>query len=499
MIPTLQPSDNGSNSSNFIRINVDNYVSKEAQLNRNIQSYYLMAKSIVSKVSETDKKKKKLVLVVDDEPLTFQLIDEFLQEAGLNCEVITALSGQKAFDIATSVLPDLIITDWLIPEIDGLELIKKLKSNPVTKDVPIIMATGMIVPNEEVDFVLQSGALDYLRKPLDYAELSARVKAALAAGDSLREIKQQRESIHIKDQFVNFLIDTAPNPIFYQDKWGRFLGCNNKFELLFNKAKEEIIGKHAGEFLSKPIADVMEMHIASPLECGHLQNFKIELARPEGNKYLLFFFVGFGNATVDGVIGSITDITEIVQSSTDSLTRLEICHKKEKEQIASSVEKLQTELDFKHRELAMHLELLIHSRNVKEKLVEAVNKLQPYLTSDGKPKLFSLLKQLKWEINEEVDLNIEKKFDEANTELYSFLEKCCPEITRNEKRLCAYLKMNHCASDVAKITGKSLNSINVGLARLRAKLRLPNTKDLRMYLNEFDLPRVGPVTSANFS
>ncbi len=159
-------------------------------------------------------------------------------------------------------------------------------------------------------------------------------------------------------------------------------------------------------------------------------------------------------------------------------------HKIEEEKFMNEVEKLQTELDFRHRELAMHLELLIHSRNVKEILVEEVRKLLPYLTPEGNSKLYAFQKYLQWELHEEDGLNIEKKFDEVHAGLYAILEKSCPEITKNEKRLCAYLKMSHGASDIAKITNKSLNSINVGFARLRIKLKLPNTKDLRTYLNE---------------
>ncbi len=486
MTPTSTPKKNGA-PSGFFRSYPESYFKQDAQISRTIRSFYLLAKSVVLKVSGIENnKKRRLILVVDDEPLTFWLIDEFLQEANLNFEMKTAITAENAYDVARAITPDLIITDWLLPEMDGLELIRKLKSNPATRDIPIIMATGVVASNEEFDLVLKTGAIDYIRKPLDYGELSSRVKAAFTLSDSLKEVKHQRDSIHIKNQFVNFLIESAPNPIFYMDKWGRLMGCNKNFELLFAKTKEEIVGKHVEDILSKPIADILEGHFSTLMVCDCIDKFEMELSTAEGPRHLLFSFSGFGNTSVEGAIGSITDVTEIVQSGKETISRLEITHRKEKEQINSSVEKLQTELDFKQREAAMQLQLLIHSRNVKEKLIEGVNKLQPYLTPEGKSKLFSLLKQLKWEVNEEDDLGIEKKFDEANAGLYSLLEKCCPEITKNEKRLCAYLKMNHCASDIAKITDKSLNSINVALARLRAKLQLPNTKDLRIYLNEFD-------------
>lgn len=487
MIPILPSSKDQRPIMNFPGFKGNSGLSHDAQITRTIRSFYLLAKSVVSKISDIEKKKKKLILVVDDEPLTFQLIEEMLQEANLNFEIQTATSSERGLEIAIATKPDLIITDWLLPEVDGVELIRKLKAEHTTNEIPVILVTGMIATNEELDTILQAGALDYLKKPLDYGELSARVKAALALGDSLKEIKHQKESLRIKDQFVNFLIEAAPNPIFYQDKEGRFLGCNKHFEQLFRRTKNEIIGKLASDFLSKGVYEKLELHFASLRESGFIQKFEIELPLAEGNKHLLFLFSGFGNSTIDGVIGSITDVTEIIQSSRDTLTQLEITHKNEKDQITSSVERLTTELDFKHREVAMHLELLIHSRNVKEKLVEGVNKLQPFLNNEGKSKLFSLLEQLQWELSEEVDLNIEKKFDETNSGFYALLEQGCPEITKNEKRLCAFLKMNHGASDIAKITDKSLNSINVALARLRTKLQLPNTKDLRAYLNEFDL------------
>jgi len=492
MLPTLQPPKNDFSSSGFFPLTHSGYFNHEAHFTRTIQSFYSLAKSVVSKASEITNKQRRLILIVDDEPVTFHWIDELLRESDFDFEIKKAITGQQALEIANLITPDLIITGWILPEKDGLELVRKLKASPATRAIPIIMVTGTIATNEELHDVLKATVFDNPGKHLDHGELNGREGTAFAVGDSLNEIRQQRESLHLKSQFVNFLIEAAPNAIFYLDKLGRFLECNKNFERLFRRTKEEIIGKLAHEFLSTEIAEIMEMHRVSPLECDCLQEFEVELTQEGVNKHLLISFVGFGNLAIEGVIGSITDVTEIIRSNRDSLTQLEITHRKEKEKITSSVEKLQSELDFKHREVAMHLELLIHSRSVKEKLIEGVNKLQPFLTLEGKSKLFTLLKQLKWELNEEVDLNIEKRFDETNAGLYSLLERRCPEITKNEKRLCAFLKMNHCASDIAKITDKSLNSINVALARLRTKLRLPNTKDLRVYLNEFGYSATWP-------
>jgi CheY-like chemotaxis protein len=196
MIPTLPSSINGFSSPGFVRITSNNNLNYEAQLTRTIQSFYLLAKVVVSKVSGMEIKKRS-ILIVDDEPLTFRLIDEFLKDANLNFEMTTSLNGKQAYEIATSILPDLIITDWLLPEVDGLELIRKLKLNPVTRDIPIIMITGVIATNEEFKTILQAGALDYIQKPLDYSVLSAKVKAAFALVDSLGHPTSQRSPTEV--------------------------------------------------------------------------------------------------------------------------------------------------------------------------------------------------------------------------------------------------------------------------------------------------------------
>jgi len=454
---------------------------------RNIHAYFQLAKMIVTKVREIETEKQKIILVADDEPLTFSLIEDFFEAANLPYKILKAATGRVAYAIAVEQIPDLIITDWIMPELDGLSLIKQLKANPQTKDIPVIMTTDALIPNGEFNKILLAGAIDYIRKPLDDMEFMTRVKTALALGDALNEVKVHEESISTKNQFLHFLVDVAPNPIFVLDKTGYILECNESFGQLFRRTKPEILNHTIHELLPRFLNNFGEV---SSVETNAISRFEIEyLDYVRGYRNLLLTCIGLGNVSSAIAIGSITDVTEIMQSNNKRLTHLEISHKKGKERIDGSVEKLQTALDFERREVALHLELLIHSRNVRKKLIAGVDKLLPYLTLEGKSKLYTLLKQVQWEVNDEISESIEKKFDESNAAFYSRLEQRCPEITKNEKRLCAYLKMNHGASDIAKITGKSLNSINVALARLRIKFHLPNTKDLRTHLDEFDQVR----------
>lgn len=143
---------------------------------------------------------------------------------------------------------------------------------------------------------------------------------------------------------------------------------------------------------------------------------------------------------------------------------------------------LDAELAQKQRELFLHLELLMHAGGVKDKMLESINRLVPYLNTEGRSKLNLLIKQLRWELNDEANVNFVRAFDDLNALFYANLEQTCAMITRGEKRLCAFIVKGHSSSEIARITRKSQNSINVAFSRLRAKLGLTNTKDLRSFL-----------------
>ncbi|PPC80214.1 MAG: phosphate regulon transcriptional regulatory protein PhoB [Methylotenera sp.] len=99
-----------------------------------------------------------------------------ITQAGHNA--IRALSGEIALDLMRETVPDLILLDWMLPGMNGLELARKLKADTYTKNIPIIMLTAR---GEEYDKVrgLEVGADDYVTKPFSPRELNARIKAVL--------------------------------------------------------------------------------------------------------------------------------------------------------------------------------------------------------------------------------------------------------------------------------------------------------------------------------
>ena len=114
------------------------------------------------------------ILVVDDDANILQDIVKILTRSGNNYGIVMAPNGRIACDIAAEKIPSLILMDWLMPEMTGIEAIKQLKSKEKTKNIPVLMVTSQ-TSSEELQRGLEAGAMDYIRKPIDRIELVARV------------------------------------------------------------------------------------------------------------------------------------------------------------------------------------------------------------------------------------------------------------------------------------------------------------------------------------
>jgi len=137
------------------------------------------------------------ILVVDDEKNIVESVKYNLDKEGFR--TIVAYDGTQALEVARREFPDLILLDWMLPEMDGLEVCRALKQADKTKHIPIIMLT---VKADETDKVLglEMGADDYVTKPFSPRELIARVKALLRrAGEPT-----SAEAFHFKTLAVDW-------------------------------------------------------------------------------------------------------------------------------------------------------------------------------------------------------------------------------------------------------------------------------------------------------
>jgi len=151
----------------------------------------------------------KKILIVDDEAPNLGAIARcFELRPDLPYEVLQSTSAPKALDIAGLELPDLIITDWDMPEINGIELIRRLKSNPLTAEIPVIMCTGVMTTSENLQAALSAGAVDYIRKPVDAIELIARTHSMLQLASSFQRIREQNQELRDSNERMDRMART---------------------------------------------------------------------------------------------------------------------------------------------------------------------------------------------------------------------------------------------------------------------------------------------------
>lgn len=118
----------------------------------------------------------KTVLIVDDEAAIREMIAVALQMAGYRC--LEASNAQSAHAIVVDHQPDIILLDWMMPDVSGIELARRLKRETAYADIPIIMLTARSEEDNKIQG-LEAGADDYITKPFSPRELIARLKAVL--------------------------------------------------------------------------------------------------------------------------------------------------------------------------------------------------------------------------------------------------------------------------------------------------------------------------------
>jgi DNA-binding response OmpR family regulator len=148
------------------------------------------------------------ILVVDDEPEAVELVEFNLKQAGY--AVTTAADGAEALKKARTQMPDLIVLDVMLPEMDGFEICKVLRQDAATAKVPIIMLTAKAA---EIDRVLglELGADDYLTKPYSPRELLLRIKKILSRSQAEEKPKEQL-------RFGDLLIDLPRHVASWKNK-----------------------------------------------------------------------------------------------------------------------------------------------------------------------------------------------------------------------------------------------------------------------------------------
>ena len=146
--------------------------------------------------------KKDLVLIVDDSPENLGMLNQALEREGM--ETLVALEGAQALSIARKMLPDIILLDAMMPNMDGFEVCNLLKQDAELKSIPVIFMTGLS-DSDNVIKGFASGGIDYVTKPIVNSELIARMRVHLSNN---RLTRSAQSALDIAGQYV-FSVDDS--------------------------------------------------------------------------------------------------------------------------------------------------------------------------------------------------------------------------------------------------------------------------------------------------
>jgi CheY-like chemotaxis protein len=149
------------------------------------------------------KSKKSKILIADDNATNVELLEAFL--ADLDCQTQVAVDGRDTLDKVDSFEPDLILLDIMMPKLSGFEVCKKIKGDPRTRQIMVLMVTAL---NEQGDIerAVKAGCDDFLSKPVNKLELVTRVKNML----TIRHVTDELERLR---RYIDSIEDEAgPNP-----------------------------------------------------------------------------------------------------------------------------------------------------------------------------------------------------------------------------------------------------------------------------------------------
>ncbi|TAN53880.1 MAG: diguanylate cyclase [Methylococcaceae bacterium] len=215
------------------------------------------------------------ILIVDDNPQNLKVLGATLIEAGYDIHI--AQSGEQALKAVEPLAPDLILLDIMMPGMDGYEVCRRLKADPLTEQIPVIFLTAKV---EEDDVVqgLELGAVDYVTKPFNIAILLARVKTHVRLGTRQRMLFEQAniDSLSLLPNRRRF--DSVLTIEWRKALHGKFPLALILLEIDFFKNLTDILGDCEGDDLIRWLAAMLDEAV---LPSGHF------LARYDAEKFAI--------------------------------------------------------------------------------------------------------------------------------------------------------------------------------------------------------------------
>lgn len=304
---------------------------------------------------------------------------------------------------------------------------------------------------------------------------------ALLLYQNIRQKNKLNVKIKSEQKILQTLMDTNPNPLYYKDKEGKYIGCNKGFEKIIGLSKNEIFGKTVKDI---PIIHTTYDHEKVDnelLKTGKIKKYQTTISFSDNIKHefeIIKTIYKNPDSSVAGILCIMVDITHLKKQEKKIREQQKEIHEKEKE-------KLQAEIKFKKKELADMSVQLIQNNQYINKFIQDITSLSVFSNKEGNNFIKRLVSEYKIIIKEENWDNFENNFKINHPEFSKKIQNNFPELTKNDKKICTMLYLDFSTKEIADAAFKSIRTIESTRLRIRKKLNILGTdEDLCRFLKK---------------
>ncbi|MBF0285430.1 MAG: response regulator [Magnetococcales bacterium] len=357
--------------------NVRQHVQKKGVLDYFVKDNIGVVDAVIHAITRFRRNKRVRLLVVDDSRSSRKMLSQFLAQYGFS--PLEAEDGRQALEVVARHGADVIISDYEMPGMDGVGMLKKLRTRHSRDDVAVIGLSSHTDQNLAVQFI-KAGANDFLAKPYQPEEMLCRVYQNIDMIERRRELEQLVER-------HRSVLTHALDAIITTDDEGRVLDYNPAAEALFGAPREEILGESVVRFIAQPEGRRICLETLAQLRAGERdalglrRRLEVQGQRADGKiidlQVSLITILEHGRTRFTAFLQDITDRKQLLISLEETLAAAESANKAKSDFIANVSHEIRTPMNavIGYSDLALKHELHPRVRDYLEKIGSASHSL----------------------------------------------------------------------------------------------------------------------------